>query len=32
MVKFIEVKNYVKECLDLMCSHTKMEVANDFEG
>ena len=31
MVKFIEVKKYGKECLDLMFSHTKMEVPNDLE-
>lgn len=31
MVKFIEVKKYGKECLDLMFNHTKMEVAHDLE-
>ena len=30
MVKFIELKNCGKECLDLMFNHTKMEVSNDL--
>ena len=30
MVKFIELKNCGKECLDLMFNHTKIEVSNDL--
>ena len=31
MVKFIELKNCGKECLDLMFYHTNVEVSNDLE-
>ena len=31
MVKFIGMKKYGKECLDLMFIYTKMEVPNDLE-